>query len=82
MVPQQLSYCSDSGSEPLGRFGLVFRHVIVDLLESPERPPRPDDLYCHNSLSSWARPQAHFGRGSSLSVPQESNQAFMSSCLT
>jgi hypothetical protein len=27
-------------------------------------------------------PQAHFGGGSSRSVPHESSQAFMSSCLT
>ena len=30
--------------------------------------------------SAWTLPQTHFGGGNSRSVPQESSQAFMSSC--
>ncbi len=67
--------------EPFGGFGFVQSNIGSNFLEAGVGQRRPHDLYRHSPSSSCALPQAHFGGGSSWSVPHESNHAFISSCL-
>ena len=62
------------------RCRLVHCHVRMNFPQSHPRQDRPDDFYWH-SVSSCGLPHTHFGGGNSLFVPQDSSQAFMSSCL-
>ena len=50
-----------------------FRHVFGWGRSQPRERGR-------GGSSAWTLPQTHFGGGNSRSVPQESSQAFMSSC--
>jgi hypothetical protein len=82
MLFQSLGKGNDARCQPFCSVRLVSSHKGSYLLKSRQRPRRPDNLYRHSASSSCFLPQAHFGGGNSLSVPHESSQAFMSSCLT
>lgn len=72
----------DAGREAFRSARFIESDKGVDFAETGKSQRGPDDLYRHKNSSSWVLPQAHLGGGSSCFVPQESSQAFMSSCLT
>jgi hypothetical protein len=82
MFFQGFNQGNDPGGQPRSRVRLVLGNVVPYLPQPRQGPRRPDDLYWHNVSSSCCLPQAHFGGGSSRSVPHESSHAFMSSCVT
>jgi len=79
------SQCFHEGYDPdreaFGGAGLIESYERSNLLQACARQRRPSEFYRHNASSSWFLPQTHLGGGSSWLVPQESSQAFMSSCL-
>ena len=82
MLFQSFGQRDDSRRQSLCGVRLVPGNVSPYLLQPRTCQRRPDNLYRHRASSSCCRPQAHLGGGISRSVPQESSQAFMSSCLT
>ena len=79
---QSLHHRDNSCSQMFCSLGFVQRHEGMNFPQPCPCQRRPDNLYRHSASSSWSFPQAHFGGGNSRSVPQESSQAFMSSCFT
>lgn len=72
----------NAGCETFGGVRLVESDEGVNFAETGQSQRRPDYRYRHSDSSSWTLPQMHFGGGNSRFVPQESNQAFISSFLT
>jgi hypothetical protein len=80
---QGLDKRDDARGEALGSEGIVEGDVGADFTEAGEGKGRPDDFEWAGQLcqraSLWDLPQTHLGSGSSLRVPQERSQAFISS---
>lgn len=82
MVFQGLDQRDDPRCKSRCGIGLVSGHVSSNLPKPRHRQGGPDNLYRHSASSSCRRPHAHFGGGSSRSVPHESSHAFICSCAT
>src|SRR5882724_101992 len=97
MDSQSFNDGNDAGGQAFGGVRLVQGDKGANFLEAGQSQGRPDDLYRamfswqvrsqpreggRGDSSAWTLPQTHFGGGNSRSVPQESSQAFMSSCRT
>lgn len=81
MIPESFDHGDNAHCQLFCGLRLVQSHVSPNFLQTCLRQWRPDNLYRHRDSLSWFFPQAHFGGGSSWSVPQDKSQAFMSSCL-
>lgn len=81
MTPESFSHGNHTCGESLRRVRFVPGHISANLSQPRTCQRRPDDLYWHSFSSSCSLPHTHLGSGSSLSVPQESNHAFIFSCL-
>lgn len=94
MNSQSFHNRDEACSQAFCSIGLVQGNEGANFLKASERQRRPDDCqratFCRQGRTQlrgfgrtgtwlWNLPQTHLGGGNSWSVPQESNQTFMSS---